>query len=97
MKKKYIILLLVVLLLIAFIPFIPPVYHRFTKPMYKSYADAKEWYGKVDCEDLSEVKDYCERRGYNTDYYILVDFSIPHLHTPVKFIPDFITTKLRSL
>lgn len=77
MKKKYIILLLVVLLLIAFIPFIPPVYHRFTKPMYKSYADAKEWYGKVDCEDLAQVKNFCERRGYSTDYYILVDFSIP--------------------
>jgi len=77
MKKKYIILLLVVLLLIAFIPFIPPVYHRFTKPMYKSYVDAKEWYGKVDCENLSQVRDFCERRGYSTDYYILVDFSIP--------------------
>ncbi|WP_303114776.1 murein L,D-transpeptidase catalytic domain-containing protein [Leyella stercorea] len=45
--------------------------------MYKNYVDAKEWYGKVDCENLSQVRDYCERRGYSTDYYILVDFSIP--------------------
>ena len=39
--------------------------------------DAKEWYHQVDCESLTQVRDYCDRRGYSTDYYILVDFSIP--------------------
>ncbi len=76
MKKKYVILL-VVLLIIACIPFLPPIYKMYTRPMYKSYVDAKEWYGKVDCENLAQVRDFCERRGYSTDYYILVDFSIP--------------------
>ena len=76
MNKKYIVLLMV-LLLMACIPFVPPIYQRYTKPLYKNYIDAKEWYGKVDCENLSQVRDYCDRRGYSTDYYILVDFSIP--------------------
>ena len=26
---------------------------------------------------IEKVRDYCERRGYSTEYYILVDFSIP--------------------
>jgi len=56
-KKKYIILL-VLLLLIACIPFVPPIYKRYTRPMYKSYVDAKEWYGKVDCENLAQVRDF---------------------------------------
>lgn len=76
-NKIYIILLVVIVLLIASIPFVPPIYNRYTKPLYKNYVDGKEWYGKVDCENLSQVRDYCERRGYSTDYYILVDFSIP--------------------
>ncbi len=76
MKKRYIVLLIVVLV-IACIPFLPPIYNRFTRPLYKSVVDAKEWYGKVDCENLAQVRDFCERRGYSTDYYILVDFSIP--------------------
>lgn len=76
MNKKYIVLL-VVLLLMACIPFVPSIYQRYTKPLYKNYIDAKEWYGKVDCENLSQVRDYCDWRGYSTDYYILVDFSIP--------------------
>lgn len=76
-KKRVLKVLLVILLLIACIPFIPPIYNRFTKPLYKNYIDAKLWYGKVDCEDLSQVRDYCDRQGYSTDYYILVDFSIP--------------------
>ena len=77
MKKKLLVFALVVGLLLFCIPFLPPIYNRFTKPMYKSYVDAKEWYGKVDCENLAQVRDFCERRGYSTDYYILVDFSIP--------------------
>ena len=46
MKKKYI-LLLVVLLLIVCIPFVPPIYKRFTRPLYNNYIDQKEWYGKM--------------------------------------------------
>lgn len=76
MNKIYIILLVVIVLLIVSIPLVPPIYNRYTKPLYKNYVDAKEWYGKVDYENLSQVRDYCERRGYSTDYYILVDFSI---------------------
>lgn len=76
-KRCFFIVLLAVLLLIACIHFVPLIYYRYTRPLYKNYIDDKEWYGKVDCEDLSEVKDYCELRGYSTDYYILVDFSIP--------------------
>ena len=52
MKKKnkiYIILLVVIVLLIVSIPFVPPIYNRYTKPLYKNYVDAKKWYGKVDC------------------------------------------------
>ena len=62
MNKIYIILLVVIVLLIVSIPFVPPIYNRYTKPLYKNYVDAKEWYGKVDCENLSQVRDYCERR-----------------------------------
>ena len=29
----------------------------------------------MDCKNLTQVRDYCDRRGYSTDYYILVDFS----------------------
>ncbi len=66
MKNKYIILLVVVLMIVS-LPFLPLIYKRFTRPLYKSVVDAKEWYGKVDCEDLAQVQDYCERRGYSTD------------------------------
>lgn len=51
-KKRILKVLLVILLLIACIPFAPPIYNRFTKPLYKNYIDAKLWYDKVDCEEL---------------------------------------------
>ena len=76
MKKLLIILGIVVLLVIGVL-FVPPIYNRFTKPFFKNTMDAKEWYHQVDCESLTQVRDYCDRRGYSTDYYILVDFSIP--------------------
>ena len=76
MKKLLIILGIVVLLVIGVL-FVPPIYNRFTKPFFKNTVDAKEWYHQVDCESLTQVRDYCDRRGYSTDYYILVDFSIP--------------------
>ncbi len=75
--KKLLIIIATVLLLVALVPFFPPIYNRYTRPLYKNYVDQKEWYGKVDCENLAEVRDFCERRSYSTDYYILVDFSIP--------------------
>ena len=77
MNKKYISYCLIVLLLIVCIPLVHIIYERKMKPMYKNYINDKEWYGKVDCENLSQVRDYCKLRGYSTDYYILVDFSIP--------------------
>ena len=77
MKKIILISIAVILLTVVSIPFVPPIYNRYTKPMWKNYMDNKEWYGKVDPENIEQVRDYCERRGYSTDYYILVDFSIP--------------------
>lgn len=76
MKKLLIILGILVLLVIGVL-FVPPIYNRFTKPFFKNTVDAKEWYHQVDCENLTQVRDYCDRRGYSTDYYILVDFSKP--------------------
>lgn len=76
MKKLLIILGILVLLVIGVL-FVPPIYNRFTKPFFKNTMDAKEWYQQVDCENLTQVRDYCDRRGYSTDYYILVDFSKP--------------------
>ena len=76
MKKLLIILGILVLLVIGVL-FVPPIYNRFTKPFFKNTVDAKEWYHQVDCENLTQVRDYCDRLGYSTDYYILVDFSKP--------------------
>lgn len=73
MKK----LLIILVLLVIGVLFVPPIYNRFTKPFFKNMVDAKVWYHKVDCENLTQVRDYCDRRGYSTDYYILVDFSKP--------------------
>ena len=77
MKKFFLFSIAVVLLIVVCVPFVPPIYYRYTKPLWKNYVDGKEWYGKVDPESIEQVRDYCERRGYNTEYYILVDFSIP--------------------
>ena len=77
MKKFFLFSIAVVLLIMVCVPFVPPIYYRYTKPLWKNYVDGKEWYGKVDPESIEQVRDYCERRGYSTEYYILVDFSIP--------------------
>lgn len=75
--KKFLIILGILLLLVIGVLFVPPIYNRFTKPLFKNTVDAKEWYHQVDCENLTQVRDYCNRLGYSTDYYILVDFSKP--------------------
>ena len=62
MKKLLIILGIQVLLVIGVL-FVPPIYNRFTKPFFKNTVDANEWYHKVDCENLTQVRDYCDRRG----------------------------------
>lgn len=77
MKKNFLISIAVLLLIIVCVPFMPPIYNRYTKPLWKNYMDSREWYAKIDPEDIGQVRDYCKRRGYSTDYYILVDFSIP--------------------
>lgn len=77
MKKKLFVGFVIALMIMGIVLFLPPIYNRYTRPFYKNYVDQKEWYGKVDCENLSQVRDFCERRGYSTDYYVLVDFSIP--------------------
>ena len=66
MKKLLIILGILVLLVIGVL-FVPPIYNRFTKSFFKNTVDAKEWYHQVDCENLTQVRDYCDRRGYSTD------------------------------
>ena len=68
MKKLLIILGILVLLVIGVL-FVPPIYNRFTKPFFKNTVDAKEWYHQVDCENLTQVRDYCDRRGYSTDIF----------------------------
>ena len=78
MKKLLIILGILVLLVIGVL-FVPPIYNRFTKPFFKNTVDAKEWYHQVDCENLAQVRDYCDRRGYSTDYYIPSWISPNHL------------------
>lgn len=77
MKRFFLISITVILLLVVCIPFVPPVYNGYTKPLWKNYVAGKEWYSKVDPENTKQVRDYCKRRGYSTEYYILVDFRIP--------------------
>ena len=77
MKKFFLISIAVILLLMVCVPFVPPIYNRYTKPLWKNYMAGKEWYSKVDPENTEQVRAYCKRQGYSTEYYILVDFSIP--------------------
>lgn len=77
MKKFFLFCLAALLLLLALVPFVPPIYQRYTRPLWKNYMASKDWYDTTNPEDLAQVRQYCERRGYSTDYYILVDFSIP--------------------
>lgn len=77
MKKFFLLSLLMVAVAAICIPFLPPIYSRFTKPMWKNYVDHMEWYGKVDPENIDQVRDYCERRGYSQEFYLLIDFGIP--------------------
>lgn len=60
--KKFLIILGILVLLVIGILFVPPIYNRFTKPFFKNTVDAKEWYHQVDCENLTQVRDYCDRR-----------------------------------
>lgn len=75
--KKIIYILIVIIAILACIPFVPSIYNKITKPLYKNYIDSREWYDHVDPANMEQVRGYCERREYNTDYYALVDFSIP--------------------
>lgn len=79
MNKIHIILLVVIVLLIVSIPFVPPIYNRYTKPLYKNYVDVKEWYGKVDCENLSQVRLFrgLRRWFYKRLHSFFPVFSIP--------------------
>lgn len=70
-------ILAVIFLLIACVPFLPPIYKTYTKPLAKNYFDQREWYNNVDHEELAQVREYCQERGFSTDYYIMVDFSRP--------------------
>ena len=65
MKKLLIILGILVLLVIGIL-FVPPIYNRFTKSFFKNTVDAKEWYHKVDCENLTKERVFCEGRDYRT-------------------------------
>lgn len=76
-KKVCLVVLAILLAIVCAIPFTPYIFRHFMKPTYKSYCDRKEWYGKVNPEDLQQVKAFCKRRGYSEKYYVLVDYSIP--------------------
>lgn len=67
----------IIIVILALLPFVPPIYKKVTKPMYKNYIDQREWYKNVNREQLKQVREYCEKRGFDTCYYVLVDFSIP--------------------
>lgn len=75
--KTFLKIIAIVIVVIGCIPFFPPIYKRYTKPLVKNYLDQREWYNNVDHEELAQVREYCQERGFNTDYYILVDFSRP--------------------
>ena len=60
--KKLLITLGILVLLVIGVLLVPPIYNRFTKPFFKNTVDAKEWYHQVDCENLTQVRDYCDRR-----------------------------------
>lgn len=75
--KKILKKLFIFIVLAACVPFIPPICKRYTKPLYKNYIDQKEWYENIDHQQLAQVRDYCQQRGFSTGYYILVDFSKP--------------------
>lgn len=77
MKKKILIAIAIMLLILVCIPFIPYIYKKYTKPLWKNHKDDKEWYNKTNPEDIDQVRNYCKRRGYDTNHYIFVDFSIP--------------------
>lgn len=66
-----------VLLVICAIPFIPTIYRNYTRPLYKNWQSGRQWYGKIDAEDLDQVRDYCLQNDFDTTYYMLVDYSIP--------------------
>ncbi len=76
MKKKIITNVVIFLLLLACVPFLPPIYTNYTKPLVKSWWSGREWYGEVDCANLDSVRAFCKKYGYNSEYYILVDFGI---------------------
>ena len=77
MKKFFVFSIAVILVIAVCIPFVPHIYNRYMKPLSKNYVDDKEWYDKTNPDSIEQVRDYCKRRGYSTEYYILVDFSIP--------------------
>lgn len=75
-KKKLLIGIAVFLLIVVGVLLVSTICNRCTKPTFKNRVDDKEWYGKVNPESIEQVRDYCQRRGFSTNYYILVDFSI---------------------
>ena len=75
-KKKLLIGIAVFLLIVVGVLLVSTICNRRTKPTFKNRVDDKEWYDKVNPESIEQVRDYCQRRGFSTKYYILVDFSI---------------------
>ena len=76
MKKIFLISIAVILLIVVGVLLVSTICNRRTKPTFKNRVDDKEWYCKVNPESIEQVRDYCQRRGFSTKYYILVDFSI---------------------
>lgn len=75
--KGCLLAVVVVLLMVCAIPFVPSIFRNYTRPLYKNWKSGRQWYGKIDAENLDQVRDYCSKNDFNTTYYMLVDYSIP--------------------
>ena len=52
--KKFLIILGILLLLVIGVLFVPPIYNRFTKPLFKNTVDAKDRANALNCAALQK-------------------------------------------
>ena len=67
MKKFFLISITAILLIVVCGPFVPPIYNRYTKPLWRNYMAGKEWYSKVNHESMEEVRD----SSFGFRFYVL--------------------------
>lgn len=56
MNRDFLISIAVFLLIIACVLFKPPIYNRYAKPLGNNYVAEKKWYGKIDLENIEQVR-----------------------------------------